>query len=178
MKKFYRSLNPLKQSLPKTLCFDEFKSVRSVSSAMSFIMMDGDTHELLDILENRRLPYLERYFMRFSSEVREAVQWVVIDMYAPYVSLVKKVFPNAKLIEDCLTRDISGLPETYTTTLRTFKKFLPQIQNALHYSYSNGPLECLNNHIKVFKRNAYGFRSFYNFKLRIMIRHGKTILTK
>ena len=49
MKKFYRSLNPLKQSLPKTLCFDEFKSVRSVSSAMSFIMMDGDTHELLDL---------------------------------------------------------------------------------------------------------------------------------
>ncbi|MBU5494639.1 hypothetical protein DVW01_15950, partial [Enterococcus faecium] len=25
----------------------------------------------------------------------------------------------------------------------------------------NGPLECLNNHIKVLKRNAYGFRSFY-----------------
>ncbi|OUK13067.1 transposase, partial [Enterococcus faecium] len=64
---------------------------------------------------------------------------------------------------------------TYTTTLRTFKKFLPQIQNALHYSYSNGPLECLNNHIKVLKRNAYGFRNFYNFKLRIMIRHGKTV---
>ncbi|NTO98148.1 transposase, partial [Enterococcus faecium] len=47
---------------------------------------------------------------------------------------------------------------------------------ALHYSYSNGPLECLNNHIKVLKRNAYGFRNFYNFKLRIMIRHGKTFL--
>ncbi|MBT1023048.1 transposase, partial [Enterococcus faecium] len=42
-------------------------------------------------------------------------------------------------------------------------------QNALHYSYSNGPLECLNNHIKVLKRNAYGFRNFYNFKLRIMM---------
>ncbi|HGT1000733.1 TPA: transposase, partial [Enterococcus faecium] len=42
----------------------------------------------------------------------------------------------------------------------------------------NGPLECLNNHIKVLKRNAYGFRNFYNFKLRIMIRHGKTFLTK
>lgn len=97
--KFYRPLNPLKQSLPKALCFDEFKSVRSVSSAMSFIMMDGDT-ELLDILENRRLPYLERYFLRFSSEVRQAVQWIVIDMYAPYVSLVKKLFPNAKLIID------------------------------------------------------------------------------
>ncbi|HAQ1429580.1 ISL3 family transposase, partial [Enterococcus faecium] len=271
--------------LPKVLCFDEFKSVRSVASAMSFIMMDGQSHALLDIVENRRLPYLERYFSRFSLATREAVQLIVIDMYAPYVSLVKKLFPNAQLIidrfhivqhigrtflnhrvkettvrlkgnshsqrglgkklkrywkllqkeeaklnyekrvwrasfkdylteseiadrllaacpnlrqgyqlyqdilyavkkrdqslfEDCLTRDISGLPETYTTTLRTFKKFLPQIQNALHYSYSNGPLECLNNHIKVLKRNAYGFRNFYNFKLRIMIRHGKTFLTK
>ena len=97
-------------------------------------------------------------------------------LYQDVLYAVKK--RDQSLFEDCLTRDISGLPETYTTTLRTFKKFLPQIQNALHYSYSNGPLECLNNHIKVLKRNAYGFRNFYNFKLRIMIRHGKTFLTK
>ncbi|WP_143343663.1 transposase, partial [Enterococcus faecium] len=97
-------------------------------------------------------------------------------LYQDILYAVKK--RDQSLSEDCLTRDISGLPETYTTTLRTFKKFLPQIQNALHYSYSNGPLECLNNHIKVLKRNVYGFRNFYNFKLRIMIRHGKTFLTK
>ncbi|NAB24566.1 ISL3 family transposase, partial [Enterococcus durans] len=86
MKRFYRPLNPFKQTLPKVLCFDEFKSVRHVTSAMSFIMMDGQSHALLDIVENRRLPYLERYFSRFSLATREAVQWIVIDMYAPYVS--------------------------------------------------------------------------------------------
>ncbi|MFS0953669.1 transposase [Enterococcus durans] len=102
--------------------------------------------ERLDIVENQCLTYLEHYFSRLSLATREAVQWIVIDMYTPYVSLVKK--------------------------------FLPQIQNALHYSYSNGSLECLNNHIKVLKRNAYGFHSFYDFKLRIMICHGKTFLTK
>ncbi|MFZ4899278.1 transposase, partial [Enterococcus durans] len=80
--------------------------------------------------------------------------------------------------ENCLTKEISYLPETYTTTLQAFKKFLPQIQNALHYSYSNEILECLNYHIKVLKRNAYGFHSFYNFKLRIMIRHGKTFFNQ
>ncbi|WP_408582044.1 ISL3 family transposase [Enterococcus durans] len=100
MKRFYRPLNPFKQTLPKVLCFDEFKSVRHVTSAMSFIMMDGQSHALLDIVENRRLPYLERYFSRFSLATREAVQWIVIDMYAPYVSLVKKLFPNAQLIID------------------------------------------------------------------------------
>ena len=96
MKRFYRPLNPFKQTLPKVLCFDEFKSVRSVASAMSFIMMDGQRHELLDIVENRRLPYLERYFSRFSLATRKAVEFIVIDMYAPYVSLVKKLFPNAQ----------------------------------------------------------------------------------
>ena len=45
---------------------DEFKSVRGVSGAMSFIMMDGQTQRLLDIVENRQLPFLKRYYyMRF-----------------------------------------------------------------------------------------------------------------
>ena len=99
MKRFYRPLGPFKQTLPKVLCFDEFKSVRSVVSAMSFIMMDGQRHELLDV-ENRRLPYLERYFSRFSLAIRKAVEFIVIDMYASYVSLVKKLFQNAQLIID------------------------------------------------------------------------------
>lgn len=266
----------------KVLCFDEFKSVRSVAHAMSFIMMDGKTHQLLDIVENRQLHFLKRYFSRFSRENRGNVRLIVIDMYTPYVSLVKKLFPNAQLIIDrfhvvqyigrtfrnqrtkvtnrllqskepkqhsigkqmkrywkLLQKDKSRLnyekrlwrpgfktflteteivdrllhvspelqtgyqlyqdllyavkkrdqkhfeellafdptlPESYRTTLETFKKFLPQIKNALQYTYSNGPLECLNNHIKFLKRNAYGFRSFYNFKLRIMIRHGNTLI--
>ena len=70
MKRFYRPLNPFKQTLPKVLCFDEFKSVRHVTSAMSFIMMDGQSHALLDIVENRRLPYLEHYFLGFHSTVK------------------------------------------------------------------------------------------------------------
>ncbi|NSN06922.1 transposase [Enterococcus faecalis] len=67
---------------------------------------------------------------------------------------------------------------TYQTTIQTFKKYQKQIQHALNYSYSNGQLECLNNHIKVLKRNAYGFRNFYNFKLRIFVQQGQAIQTK
>lgn len=284
MKSFYKPINPFKNPLPNVLCFDEFKSVRTVKSAMSFIMMDGETRQLLYIVENRQISFLERYFSRFSLEIREKVQFIVIDMYAPYVSLVKKMFPNATLIIDrfhivqhigrtfrnhriketnillkstkpmdrrvgrqlkrywkLLQKDDTKLnyekrlwrpsfksflteseivdrllntcpelrsgyqlyqsllyvikkrdsesfselitqnyqlPKIYATTLATFKKFLPQIKNSLQYPYSNGPLECLNNHIKVLKRNAYGFRSFYNLKLRIMIRHGNALLIK
>lgn len=67
------------------------------------------------------------------------------------------------LIEEAISS-----PE-YITVFKTFKKYKREIKNTLKTSYSNGPLECLNNHIKVLKRNAYGLRSFYNFKLRISI---------
>ncbi len=86
--------------LPKVLCFDEFKSVKRCSGAMSFIMCDGETHEIVDIVEDRRLNKLIDYFSRYSYEARMNVKNIVIDMYAPYISLIKKIFPNAKISID------------------------------------------------------------------------------
>lgn len=64
-----RSLRPktisLSQLLPEVVCFDEFKSVKNVSGAMSFVMMDGKTHQLIDIVENRQLNPLRDYFLRY-----------------------------------------------------------------------------------------------------------------
>nr|WP_269160910.1 transposase [Enterococcus sp. BWB1-3] len=37
------------------------------------------------------------------------------------------------------------------------------------FPYSNGPLECLNNHSKVLKRMTYGFHNFTNFRERIFL---------
>ncbi|WP_143139587.1 transposase, partial [Enterococcus canis] len=77
---------------------------------------------------------------------------------------------------ELLSLDYTALPNQYQTTINTFKKYHKQIKNALRYPYSNGPLECLNNHIKVLKRNAYDFRDFYNFKLRIFLCQGKALV--
>ncbi|EOS7783899.1 transposase [Enterococcus hirae] len=63
-------------------------------------MMEGQTREILDIVENRILPYLERYFSRLSITTRKSVEFIVIDRYASYVSLVKKFFLNNQLIID------------------------------------------------------------------------------
>ncbi|EGO8391977.1 hypothetical protein CUS27_07075 [Enterococcus faecalis] len=52
------------------------------------------------------------------------------------------------------------------------------MHHALSYYYSNRQLECLNNHIKVLKRNAYGFRNFYNFRLWILVQQGQALQTK
>jgi transposase len=43
-----------------------------------------------------------------------------------------------------------------------------------HYPISTGPLEDLNNKIKVLKRQAYGFRDLDYFKLRPYFIHEST----
>ncbi|NSM32075.1 transposase [Enterococcus faecalis] len=93
LKRFYQPFNPSQTTLPTVLYFDKFKSVRQVSGAMSFIILNGQTRKLFDIVENRQLPYFECYFNLFPLFVWENVQFIVIDMYAFYVSLVKKCFP-------------------------------------------------------------------------------------
>ncbi|MDK4475597.1 ISL3 family transposase, partial [Fusobacterium necrophorum] len=58
LKQGYLSYEISKKSLPKVLCFDEFKSTKDSDGAMSFLFMDGISHKILDIVENRKLPAL------------------------------------------------------------------------------------------------------------------------
>ncbi|SNV76718.1 ISL3 family transposase [Staphylococcus simiae] len=87
-------------SLPKHLMMDEFKSVKNVSGHMSFIFADAETHQIIDVVEDRRLQSLKNYFYRFSLKDRQQVETVTIDMHEPYMTLIKKLFPNAKIIID------------------------------------------------------------------------------
>ena len=57
----------------------------------------------------------------------------------------------------------------FQTVFKTFLKDKDKIINALELLYSNAKLEATNNLIKVIKRNAFGFRNFENFKIRILI---------
>ena len=86
--------------LPEILSFDEFKSVKSADGAMSFHMCNGKTGKTIDIVEDRRLFKLMKYFSYFTHKARSKVKLIVIDMYSPYVSLIKTMFPNADIIID------------------------------------------------------------------------------
>lgn len=97
---FYLHYRPNKRYLPKHLCFDEFKSVKSAKGAMSFIFCDSQTGKVVDIVEDRRLDSLMKYFMGYSKAARRAVRTIVIDIYQPYISLIKAIFPNAEIIFD------------------------------------------------------------------------------
>ncbi len=97
---FYVDKKIYKNYLPKVLGFDEFKSVKSADGAMSFVFGDLKKHKIIDIVEDRRIENLIKYFSQYSFKARKNVKYIVIDMYKPYIVLIKKLFPNAKIITD------------------------------------------------------------------------------
>ena len=100
MDSYYGTIKLYKHYLPEVLSFDEFKSVKSADGAMSFHMCDGITGQTIDIVEDRRLDNLIKYFFYYDYKARSRVKFITIDMYSPYISLIKKMFPNAKIIID------------------------------------------------------------------------------
>ena len=69
-----------------------------------------------------------------------------------------------------LINDKSTLPRYMFTAVKTLKKYKRQIKNTMYYNgLSNGPLEGINNKIKVIKRISYGYRFFTNFKAKILL---------
>ena len=73
-------------------------------------------------------------------------------------------------LENILHRRSTTLISSYMkTSLKTLRKHLPYIKNSFIYPYNNGRIEGINNKIKVLNRVAYGYRSFTNFKGRIML---------
>ena len=122
---FYESQTLNFNDLPENLCFDEFKSVKSAEGHMSFIFCDADSKQIIDIIEDRRLSSLQAYFKRYTKEARTRVKNIVIDMYAPYISLIKDLFPHAQIIIDKfhLVQHLSrALNKTRIRLMKKFKK--------------------------------------------------------
>ena len=96
----YSDFKVNKEHLPESMCIDEFKSVKNIDGAMSFVFADYQAKNIIDIVEDRRLNSLTEYFSRFSLEARNNVKYICMDMYSPYISLVKSIFPKAEIVLD------------------------------------------------------------------------------
>ncbi|MBF0716423.1 transposase, partial [Gemelliphila palaticanis] len=53
-----------------------------------------------DIVDGRTESILNTYFSRFSKEARFNVKAICIDIYTPYMKLIKQKFPNADIVID------------------------------------------------------------------------------
>ena len=74
MDSFYESHKLYKNYLPEVLLFDEFKSVKSALGAMSFHLCNGITGNTIDIIEDRKLLSLIKYFGKYSQKALNNVK--------------------------------------------------------------------------------------------------------
>ena len=73
-------------------------------------------------------------------------------------------------LDQLLSIKWTHLPQALQKVQRTLRTHKQEIYNSFKYAtYTNGPVEGTNNKIKVIKRTAYGFRNFFNFRVRILL---------
>jgi transposase len=109
-----------------------------------------DSHELVELL------------LSYSEELKE--NWLAFqNMYNSF-----RLRDGVRFF-GWLKRYQSGLHEKLTTVIDTFLKLSSFIENSFRTKLSNGVLEGINNKIKLIKRLGYGYRSFVNLRLRIML---------
>ncbi|EGQ18049.1 hypothetical protein HMPREF9372_3824, partial [Sporosarcina newyorkensis 2681] len=96
---------------------------------------------------------------------------VLKENYDLYQSLLKAMATkDFEALKSHLDKPVNPLISNYMrTSLKTLRKHIPYIQNSFIYPYNNGRIEGINNKIKVLNRVSYGYRSFQNYKKRILL---------
>ena len=86
-----------KTFLPKAICIDEFTFKKRT---YAFNICNARNGKTIDLVLDRTTNNLDKYFSHCTEKARKRVKFVVMDMYSPYIDLIKKWFPNAKIIID------------------------------------------------------------------------------
>ena len=85
--------------LPRVLCIDEFKG-NSGNYKYQVALIDGETHEVVDILECRHKHSLCEYFKKFPQEQLNNVKYFVTDLWETYKDIAFTYFKKAKIVAD------------------------------------------------------------------------------
>ena len=101
--------------------------------------------------------------LSFDNELKRAYEY--------YQNLILVIAHRSKKeLKNLLAIKWTQLPQALQKVQRTLRRHKQEIYNSFKYdTYTNGPVEGTNNKIKVIKRTAYGFRNFFNFRIRILL---------
>ena len=97
LKRYMKNYPLYLKNLPSIISFDEFKA-DTRSGKYAFIVNDVIYKKVLDILPSRKKDDLVEYFTYV--ENRSSAQYVVSDMYEPYLLVTTIMFPKAKYVVD------------------------------------------------------------------------------
>lgn len=83
--------------LPRVLCIDEFKG-NSGKYKYQVSLINGETHEVVDILECRQKHFLCEYFKKFPREQLDNVKFLVTALWESYKDIGMTYFRKAKIV--------------------------------------------------------------------------------
>lgn len=92
-------LFPDKNNFPVNAGIDEFAQKKGRGN-FCVLIANNDTKKPFDILPSRDEEELGRYFCSIPQETRDNTKSFTLDMWKIFIKLVKKYFPNAKIIVD------------------------------------------------------------------------------
>ena len=176
----------------KKIIQDTFPNAKIVADAFHFVRL---MHWALDNIRKnvqKGLPKdMRLYFKHSKSVLHKRIDELDVDSFKQLCnmldydenlrwaySIIQHLFeltdekdPNKKvaLFKEFMTYASNcDLPE-FNKHLDTYFKWHKYIINSFYTDYSNGITEGLNTKIKTLKRISFGFRSFKNFRLRILM---------
>jgi len=83
----------------KRMGIDEIALVKGQGNYLA-VLVDLDTHLLIEIVKSRRMSELRRVEEGWGSDILEQITEVSIDLWSPYKSLVEQLMPNADVTAD------------------------------------------------------------------------------
>lgn len=95
-----RYLNPKRLPLPRILAVDEVFLDFDSNNRYCLVLFDFINDEIIDVLPNRFKDTIDEYFYSISLEERNNVEFVICDMYNPYVNFTVNYFHKATAIVD------------------------------------------------------------------------------
>ena len=86
--------------LTDAICIDEVHLDMDEHCKYALVIQDFHTGDPIDLLRSRRKDVTEPYFANLPTEEKNAVKYLISDMYNQYLNYVDKYFPNAVPVVD------------------------------------------------------------------------------
>ena len=160
--------------LPRVLCIDEFKG-NSGNYKYQVALLDGETHEIIDILECRHKHALCSYFKKFPKEQLDNVKYLVTDLWESYKDIGMTYFRKAKIVADHFHWSRYACGALDKVRIEVQKK-LPKSERK-YFKHSRGLL--LSRHCKIKEENYDELNNMlinYSENLRIAYREKELLL--
>lgn len=161
---FLQYLDIKRLPLPEIISIDEVFLDIDYKHRYALVIMDFNTHEIVDILPNRWDETTNAYFLSITLEERKNVKYLICDMYNPYINYTKRYFPNSVAIVDSF-HVVSWIIKKINNYINDLKKKFQVRDKKLYKEY------CTKNNKPVDFKNMPTSKEVYllnNFKWLIL----------